>query len=272
LFTLYLPHVRSLFVSRNPILLKKGVELASHIVNLWCEPSGLTAGLLPNTTHLFELVQAIIDFMVKCPEQTTRTFSLKTMQEYLSVLDDETRMDILETLLEKCPYNTVIATIIHIVTEEVNKAWVARTKDKSFNSPFISTKIISMLETLLKPVDVLNRVDILISSLNFLLFILLRDRTANIIGLWESLLLNKLRENSLTPLQSLVRQMIGESIKEAESSDKAKKTMKEIQQHGLPPLSQQQLQTAQQQNITNLQLVYNLLDRVFTITSSETKS
>jgi len=191
---LSLPYVAHML--KNPRSTRKALALLQHVLSC-CSTNSMKVIELEDSSF-FLFVQQLISFMVDCPVQEIRSEGYRLLTVFVSLFEDTTRFVLLQKNLESCPYASVKGLFVSLIKNEVIKAWNTSSLVPSY---FVSPKVLDILPKLTSTRDIHNSIDTIIAVLNFFRFILIKDKTSNLTGVWESDKILSLNQEFLLPLQ-----------------------------------------------------------------------
>lgn len=188
-----LPHMNVLMANSCPRLSALGRKLSGLLRHLppaiWDSPS-IEAPC--GAWCCFQLLStAVIHTPPDLKEERQRT--LATIRSVMNGYTEGARISVLEAIVEQCPYAPIVALLLHFCKEQVAAAWKRPTTDPP--SQLLSSRVPALVAAALhrtaerlavfaeEPPSMLDaaakalaELDVLSSALNFLRFLLLRDR------------------------------------------------------------------------------------------------
>ncbi|EKX47097.1 hypothetical protein GUITHDRAFT_107009 [Guillardia theta CCMP2712] len=120
---------------------------------------------------------------------------------------------VMKDLITRCPYPSVTSVALNIVKDEILHSWPTSQHDidqyqhDTKRTPFIALSVSLLFEVLSSSQKalLLHRLDILMSGLNVLRFILIKDRQSNLTGVWEHNIRRKFLDEIVNPSRSVSR-------------------------------------------------------------------
>jgi len=254
LFVLCLPYIETLF--REPKSALKGLSLALFLAKR-VEPFKLTLEDFPESPY-YRFFQSLINFMVNCPVAKIRYQTFQLFNSIVDFFESNTRLDILQNLISNCPYTGAIGNFITKLKDNILRDWPQ--VDQKPNSVFISSRIFEEIPHVTSESEVLQSNDIILSTLSFYRFLLLRDKKTNYTGIWSKKILSKVKEEYLIPL----RKSIDLLTSQAKDPKQKKEEMKKATSGGVafPSLTKHEFEHAHSFSITTLDMMSETLLRV----------
>lgn len=272
IFQRCIPYINSLL--KYPETSLKGLKLLEYnIKNI--EENSIVEPIIQETLYN-SFAQSLIHFMINCPVFIIRNNTYQLFNQFISLFYEKTRFDLLKSILETCPYSSITGLIIDRFKEEVEKSW-PKEKDLPI-SIFISPKILFIFNYIPKA-DILNCIETISSTLNFYRFLLIRDKKTNYTNVWKKEEIIRIYKEFIKPLKKNIKQLIQEYLNL--SIEKERQQMQQFShQYGLPgkifqkfikknnkyllllELDQNQLQEIKNSQLTTLQLLKDLIERI----------
>jgi hypothetical protein len=113
---------------------------------------------------------------------------------------------VLGSLLQDCPYAAVAGLLVARLKDETLRAWPARGSPPGAHCPpFASPKLVDLFPHFMHFKAPVEQLDLLMHSLNFYRFLLLRDRNAQapVVGVWRPDLVDWVKTQWLLPLREV---------------------------------------------------------------------
>ncbi|KDO27802.1 hypothetical protein SPRG_07401 [Saprolegnia parasitica CBS 223.65] len=129
--------------------------------------------------HYQALLQALLTTMVMVPDAKERQRTLQTWQQVVETIAIPSRLLVLSSLIEHCPFPNATAVIVDRVRNEVARHWQHYVEEKL-------PSVVALLTRLLAPLpdaEFVQRSDVYTSALSLYRFVLLRDKVENASGL-----------------------------------------------------------------------------------------
>mmetsp|Transcript_42598 Transcript_42598/g.134111 ORF Transcript_42598/g.134111 Transcript_42598/m.134111 type:complete len:644 (-) Transcript_42598:76-2007(-) len=172
-----------------------------------------------NRQICMQIVQGLATAMTQLPEQHSRHKAYKLLRLFTSVLAPEPRFAVMKDLITRCPYPSVTSVALNIVKDEILHSWPTSQHDidqyqhDTKRTPFIALSVSLLFEVLSSSQKalLLHRLDILMSGLNVLRFILIKDRQSNLTGVWEHNIRRKFLDEIVNPSRSVSREHLSRS-------------------------------------------------------------
>jgi hypothetical protein len=194
----------------------------------------------------------MIDYMVRCDDQSQRTGLFQSLNALLALFNDGSQYALLTALIAHCPYPHVAAALV----DQYRRALLHEASDSQFMKHLVAN-----LQIWLTARDLTTERDLLNAALSLTRLSLLNSHVAQSAGLTR-------RSHVLADLRGCVQrldtQLVAEIRRELAQSDweAQQQTAAQIVNQGLPALSARDLDRAQQQHIVALQMVHSLVTRV----------
>jgi hypothetical protein len=162
-----------------------------------------------STLH-YKMAESLIHFMINCALERLRTKSYKLLSDILSSFEDQSRFELLKSLITYCPYEGMKYLLLYRLKEETEKAW----QNENWNSPFIGEGILNILRDTLSPIgDLMNRMDTVTMTLNYYRYLLIKDENINKVGIWSPKWQAIIKSNYLDPLLNEIEKLIDQFSK-----------------------------------------------------------
>jgi hypothetical protein len=169
---------------------KAGVELMSLLVRR-CD--GMTEQQLATTVA--PVLEALIDYCVRCPVQEDRSAAWAVAEAALGRLATGARVQALAQLLESCPFGTVVALLIARVKNELAADW-------SGWWPACESRLFTFIFCVPRDsADLTSKHDAVMAALNLLLFVTIKERH---LPEAHRAAVRQLRSSFLPPLEQLL--------------------------------------------------------------------
>ncbi|KAK2585346.1 hypothetical protein KPH14_010026 [Odynerus spinipes] len=212
--------VNCLLQTQNTILIAKGLLFMEHLIK---RVNKLSIGLNNLELKIYStLLDTIINVMVYCDSDSERKKALSIFHEYINAFDMEARYFIIVHLYDTCNHSGVLSLVTSLLKTSIIE---------SLGTPQCTYFSGSNLEALLKracnlphgsTTDIVEISDEIITTLNLLRFLLIRDQ-CNEIGIWN--IISMLEENYLKPLRQgidLCRAYWKTKVKDLEEEERTK--------------------------------------------------
>ncbi|ELR19625.1 uncharacterized protein ACA1_198460 [Acanthamoeba castellanii str. Neff] len=263
-FCRILPSLSQLLREPAPNASFKGHRLLVHFTDLLRGSAGevsepVLAGLGASLDQWRELCKDVITYMVSNPVEGERQTAYGCLGALFTLLGPWERFRVLGSLLQDCPYAAVAGLLVARLKDETLRAWPARGSPAGTHCPpFASPKLVDLFPHFMHCKAPIEQLDLLMHSLNFYRFLLLRDRGAQaVVGVWRPDLVEWVKAQWLLPLREEYSTTLGE---EAQQQKIAMLT-----QHGFPQLSPEDMQHASTASLTALAPLTDLIDWVFSL-------
>lgn len=200
IFECNIPFILKLLDSPQSLILYKGLHLANSCLQK-IEPYTLRAGFFENDCYL-QLLTSLTKIMLHCSLQTFRKLAVNIFTDVIRMFEPAGRYQAYKSLLACCENPGVLGYCIQLVKDEVD---VCLQKCPVEDRTFLGENLLKLLRAIIQlpdaeTTDILQHSDRILSSMNFVRYLILRDpRSKNISGFWS--LENKLRTQFLSPLQ-----------------------------------------------------------------------
>lgn len=269
LFALLIPHISNLLKSNYSVgleMLLLSFQLIPDDFKIDCDRNLIDIQRnymgegLPDEIHT--LIQSLIDISVRFSDKNIRRDCYMFFKRLFYLFKDDERYLLSLIIIKSCPYTTIVSATVRFVKDDVLNAYSMHEKDRSFKSIFISNRLFKEMlsEYLLKPTEISQIHDILITTLNLLIGILIRDSKSKLLGIWKEK--DKFRENVIKPLDFEITRHITEDLKESETYEDQVKLLKKVKRDINANMTHNQLHDAQQKSILSMQLLHITLTRV----------
>lgn len=270
-FCRILPSLSQLLREPAPNASFKGHRLLVHFTDLLRGSAGevsepVLAGLGASLDQWRELCKDVITYMVSNPVEGERQTAYGCLGALFTLLGPWERFRVLGSLLQDCPYAAVAGLLVARLKDETLRAWPARGSPAGTHCPpFASPKLVDLFPHFMHCKAPIEQLDLLMHSLNFYRFLLLRDRGAQaVVGVWRPDLVEWVKAQWLLPLREAVSGLVQEySTTLGEEAQQQKIAM--LTQHGFPQLSPEDMQHASTASLTALAPLTDLIDWVFSL-------
>ncbi|XP_048587092.1 glomulin isoform X2 [Nematostella vectensis] len=202
LLRINIPHIRCLLARTDSHLVFKGLALLSLLMDR-LGPSSLHHRYL-DICMVQKMAKELMNVMTLCKAKLLRQRAVKFLPTFLSKLDTRGRYMLLRCLLSDCAHAGVASLLIHTIKEEINQSLQTREGDKWF----MGSQLISLMQTVYKlppgagrEADLVPETERVMSALNCLRFILLRDKDDRT-SVWANL--KMIQKEFLEPLGEAV--------------------------------------------------------------------
>lgn len=259
---LLIPHLTSLLRYTEPKTIAKSFAFVERIMGPISEGSFVFAAYSEwEVNHFHRFIRSFVDQLVRMSDKETRLRGQNLLFKLLALFDAEGRYHILSKLQRDCPYTNVSAHLVLTWKREFLKAL----EDSQVTSPFLQPRLLEIFMMTLtgNPNDLLNRLELVLTSFNFLhvVFIKCKLKPTNI-DIWSAPTLNRIQERILIPWSKLVALHLDKEHAEVHSREQQQKTVEDIKKRGLPTLSATEIERAQWKNINDLTMIKQVLDRI----------
>nr|XP_031827878.1 glomulin-like [Nomia melanderi] len=179
------------------VAIKKGLNLTDHLLNKLTERS-LTLDVLELNVYS-KLFDALVKIMIYCDNDKERRKALEVFRKYIEIFDIEARYHVVLRLYQTSEHSGLLS-----LTTSIFKDSIIECLHTSPPTPYFlgdNFKILLKLACKLShgsATDLVEISDEIITSLNLLRFLFLRDRY-NQTGIWD--LLDELKSDFLEPLR-----------------------------------------------------------------------
>lgn len=198
-----LPYVIHLLNRTEFMILFKGVHLLDDCLQR-LEASTLSASYLENDIYI-QLLNKLTRVMLHCPVADLRQLSVKVFTNMIKKFQSAGRCRAYECLLVTCDNPGVLGYCIQLLKEEIN---VCLQCDPVTDQTFLGKRLHKLLRIILhlpeaETTDILQHSDRIISAMNFVRYLALRDPPhRNVTGFWN--LLSEVEEKFLSQMQIAV--------------------------------------------------------------------
>ncbi|EGC32208.1 hypothetical protein DICPUDRAFT_155868 [Dictyostelium purpureum] len=221
-----------------------------------------TTSSIEKPYHFLQLIECIINFLVKCPVQQMRSFSYKVLVLLMNTLTPSTRFYLLANLISTCIFPSFTGLLIHVFKEEINKAWLSTDVDSRVY--FVSPKI---LEVVTIPIqtggNLMERMDSIMNGLNMYRYLLLRDKDSNHTGIWSKSKIQGSRESCFYPLRRDLLEVQSQFKASAEGDEKAmEKVLKGVSKMGVKDLSKDEIKNACTLVTFHIDMAIDVINRI----------
>ncbi len=143
--------------------------------------------------------------MVSNPVEEERQTAYGCLGALFTLLGPWERFRMLGSLLQDCPYAAVAGLLVARLKDETLRAWPARGSPAGTHCPpFASPKLVDLFPHFMHCKAPIEQLDLLMHSLNFYRFLLLRDRGAQaVVGVWRPDLVEWVKAQWLLPLREV---------------------------------------------------------------------
>ena len=198
-----LPYIIHLLNRTEFMILFKGVHLLNDCLQR-LETSTLSASCLENDIYI-QLLNKLTRVMLYCPVADLRQLSVKVFTETIKKFQSAGRCRVYECLLATCDNPGVLGYCIQLLKEEIN---VCLQDEPVTDQTFLGKRLHKLLRIILhlpdaETTDILQHSDKIISAMNFIRYLALRDPPdQNLTGFWTAL--SVVEEKFLSPMQVAV--------------------------------------------------------------------
>nr|CAG8594845.1 6912_t:CDS:10 [Entrophospora candida] len=179
----------------------------------------LEAKLAKDGSNLFMVFQSVVSFASTSPNESLRFIAHQLIISLIGLCKEDAKMYLLNELLVNCPFESMKSAAIWMIKEIVaknldkayNKENISRDEnEKEFYSIFSSKLIVEgffqnifffKFNDLENESDFFDKRSFIMNGLNFLLFLLIRDKN-NLTGVWDSNLIDKISKEYLQPIEN----------------------------------------------------------------------
>eukprot|EP01133_Synstelium_polycarpum_P015911 gene15911-18909_t len=212
--------------------------------------------------HLLQMVQCAIGFLVKCPVQKVRSYAFAQTTSLFGIFTAATRFNLLATLIRTCIFPSFTGLLIHIFKEAIDAAWLS-TEDEE-HQYFVSPKLLEVLTvTLQVGGNLLERLDSIMNALNLYRYLLIRDKSSNLTGVWSRSRILGSRDSFLLPLsRELGKLKDGYANSASGDQDALRKALKGISKLGVDDMATEDIQKASQLVVFHIELSLDVVNRI----------
>nr|CAG8530661.1 3593_t:CDS:10 [Entrophospora candida] len=187
----------------------------------------LEAKLAKDGSNLFMVFQSVVSFASTSPNESLRFIAHQLIISLIGLCKEDAKMYLLNELLVNCPFESMKSAAIWMIKEIVaknldkayNKENISRDEnEKEFYSIFSSKLIVEgffqnifffKFNDLENESDFFDKRSFIMNGLNFLLFLLIRDKN-NLTGVWDSNLIDKISKEYLQPIENKYKHQNGD--------------------------------------------------------------
>lgn len=266
IFELGIPYIQWLL--KHPRTCLKGLALARYLIQ--SEPGRIIREDI-SETPFFDLFQSLINFMINCPVLNIRTAGFKVTNAIIDQFADKTRLELLQALIQSCPYPSTAGLFITRIKDEAIKYWPA--SSDANKSIFTTSEILESFPLLTSEKDVFASLDIIMPVLNLIRFLLVKDKNTNYTSIWSKERQRNLRKDFLEPLEETVDSLLKEHLDPAQKKQEKKKmttgecTLTKfvtpiIGGGAMPTLTEKEFEHSHSNAIYTLELIRDTIQRV----------
>ncbi|KYQ89719.1 hypothetical protein DLAC_09687 [Tieghemostelium lacteum] len=217
--------------------------------------------------HFLQLIECMINYLVKCPVQKIRSFSYKVFVLLLNSLSADSRFNLLSTLIQTCIFPSFTGLLVHIFKEQIDHAWndSSSTSSTDQKAYFVSPKILEIVTYPLQPGgNMMERMDTIMNGLNLYRYLLIRDKETNYTSIWHRAQIQASRDISLLPLKRDLEKVQSEFQSSANGDEATmKKLLSSVSKMGLEELSKEEVQKASTLVVFHLDMAIDIINRIF---------
>jgi len=190
----------------DPVIFKKRISLIEEALNELGNP--IPADFVESLAF-FPYLERLTQVIAYCSDKETRKLSIDFLKKITINVDPQWRSKIIEWVFDSTTHDSLFGFYVTMVKDSVRSALVE--KNPNMMTEFCGPKLrlilnkicqLNIMDTNSPGAELLGQEDRVISTLNFLRFLYLRDGKLNESGFQEAM--TGIAENYLKPLESLV--------------------------------------------------------------------
>lgn len=182
--SLFVRHIVTLLQNKNGEVVRKGLSSCDALLSVIAE-SSLASDML-SLPGFSKLPEKFVEVMLGNPDHHSRQRSLKLLHVYFNKFRDKGRYDLILRTMNRFSHSGVRGIVILKYKDYLNHSLNNECPSTYYRGPHLT----NMLQAMLKindadDIDLLEYSDQIISSLNFLRFIIIKD-SDNLTGIFDS--------------------------------------------------------------------------------------
>jgi len=167
------------------------------------EPGSLSGTLLEQDKHYVEFFEGVVSVMAQSPNAVQRDSAFRSLAAAISLFDEAGKFALLRDLITRCPFPVAKSVLITLIKDTIHRAWGP-------DSIFAGRRVLGLVDNFLrigdkelKAADLLQTLDIYISSANLYVYLIMRDTHAiNQTGVWDPVHVEATWTMFVAPLKS----------------------------------------------------------------------
>ena len=230
----------------------------------------------------YDLIQNLINFMVKIENNEQRMDIYKTLNQFFCLFSTSSRFLFLSTLIKYSPYTSLNSHFIQTFKEELRK-FRDQTKINNLsdnnslhnihNRLIASGKLMDILIYMKIPTKSLqSHIDTLISYLNLIRYLLILEKRESILDIWNGDTIKQLRNKILNPYRTNLEMKKFQSENLMDSSRQQKVQLKSMNAMGMGQMDETQLKETTLKHLNDSLLCLDITNRVIEIIEGEINS
>ena len=198
---LCLPLILPLVETTESLLVYKGLHLLQVLVELIPHES-LDSRSLHDHESFTPIISALTDIMVMCPVKELRQCAVKILPNLITMFTPEGQYNMFKKIFGLCSNSGVRGYTVQLLKDQIDK----NLQQKSPSACFVGSQLENLLKTAMilpdgPATDLMENSDCVISILNLLRFLILRDPPQqDLTGIWSKF--NKLEKEYLEPIRT----------------------------------------------------------------------